>query len=265
MSRALRRWCCSVCACGGAKGVDDAGTGGGSTSLGGGTAAGGGASTGGGGGSATGGGASVGGGNENDAGPVDGGGVGGGMAPVTPQWVLPAAGLTANQLAVLVNTNDLLSVQVADRYMSVAAHSAREPRRPHVSHRCRDGASLISRRRRRPSTRRLDGGIQALALTWTNPYRVDCMSVTTAFAAGYDAGAFCSTPCNATLALPTYDSTSHTPYTDFGILPTMMIAANDAGNAYALIDRGVAADGTLPLGEGYFVPHHRHRAQRSLA
>jgi uncharacterized protein (TIGR03790 family) len=78
------------------------------------------------------------------------------------------------------------------------------------------------------------------------------MSVTTAFAAGYDT-AFCSTPCSTTRALPTFNSSSHRPYSDHGVLPAMMLAAADAGQARALIDRGIASDGTVPSGEAYFV------------
>jgi uncharacterized protein (TIGR03790 family) len=103
---------------------------------------------------------------------------------------------------------------------------------------------------------RLDGGLQALALTWTSPYRVDCMSVTSAFALGFDAGAYCNTTspfaCAATASVPTYNSRSHRLATDFGVLPAMMIASRDAGAAVALIDRGVASDGTNPVGDGYF-------------
>jgi hypothetical protein len=78
---------------------------------------------------------------------------------------------------------------------------------------------------------------------------------------GFDAG-FCSTPCNATTALPTYDDegrpdagfSAHQPWEQFHVRPTMMLAtgAGDAGAALALIDRGVASDGTAPTGRGYF-------------
>ena len=94
--------------------------------------------------------------------------------------------------------------------------------------------------------------IQAYALAWTLPYRVNCMSITTAFAAGYDE-AFCAKGCKATRSSPYFDSDSRTPYTDFGWRPAMLLAGTDFVNVKKLIDRGVAADGTDPRGTGYLV------------
>jgi hypothetical protein len=43
-------------------------------------------------------------------------------------------------------------------------------------------------------TARTPANIQAYALTWAAPYRVECMSITTAFATGFDKQ-FCSRDC----------------------------------------------------------------------
>lgn len=194
-----------------------------------------------------------------DAGPthtdagVDGGlDAGVDAGPPDPRWVLPPAGLTAAELGVLVNLNDPLSVAVANRY--VQTRGIPPDHRIELSFPVTPVMSVADFTAAKALVdARLDGGIQALALTWTSPYRVDCMSVTTAFAIGYDAGAFCSTPCAPTSAVPTFDARSHRLRDDFGILPTMMLAAVDAGEAFALIDRGLASDGTLPGGEGFLV------------
>ena len=169
-----------------------------------------------------------------------------------PRWVLPPAGLQASELGRLVNTNDPLSVTLADRYMQARGIPLEHrielsfPVTPVMS-----VADFVAAKALVDA--RLDGGIQALALTWTSPYRVDCMSVTTAFAITYDAGAFCSTPCAATRPVPTFDVRSHRLRDDFGVLPTMMIAASDAGYGLDLIARGVASDRTNPPGHGWFV------------
>src|SRR5581483_352096 len=225
-------------ACGAAPMQTDGGSGGGSA---GGSAAGGGSA---GGGSA--GGGSMGGGDAGapDAGAPDAG--------ITPQWVLPPAGLRGEQLGVLANTNDAVSMAVADRYMS-ARHI---PPGNRVDLTFPTGAVLSAAdftAAKAVVDARLDGGIQALALAWTNPYRVDCMSVTSAFALGFDAGAYCSTqgsPCAATAPVPTFDAQSHAPFTDFGIRPVMMLATADGGTAF--VDRGLASDGTNPPGDGWF-------------
>lgn len=186
-------------------------------------------------------------GEDVDAGPPDAG-------RARPQWLLPPAGVTASQLGVVVNTSDPLSVAVADRYMQARGIPAEH--RIEVSFPVTGVMTVDNFTAAKAIVdARLDGGIQALALTWTNPYRVTCMSVTAAFAMGFDAG-HCSTqgaPCAPTALVPTFDSRSHRLWDDYRILPTMMLAAADAGDAFALISRGVASDGTNPGGEGWFV------------
>ena len=99
---------------------------------------------------------------------------------------------------------------------------------------------------------RVPPSVQAYALAWTRPYRVNCMSITTAFAAGYDE-AFCANGCKATRSSPYYDSDSRLPQADFGWRPAMLLAGAGFADVKALIDRGVASDGTHPRGTGYLV------------
>lgn len=183
-------------------------------------------------------------------GDTDSVGAGGGLAP---QWVLAPTGITANQLAVLVNSQDPQSVAVA------AAYQQRRGLPPeNVIALSFPVAAVMSvsdfQMARATVAARMDGGIQAFALSWTIPYRVDCMSAVTAFATlSFDAGAYCSTPCATTATVTSYNSESHRPWDDHRIRPTMMLAAGDAGAALALIDRGVAADDTFPTGDVYLV------------
>jgi len=101
----------------------------------------------------------------------------------------------------------------------------------------------------------LPSSVQGLVISWTTPYRVDCMSVTSAFSLGYDKK-YCNTTggaCGATAQVAYFDSDSTAPFTDYGIRPSMMLAAKDATNAKALVDRGVSADDTFPTGNGFLV------------
>ena len=94
--------------------------------------------------------------------------------------------------------------------------------------------------------------VQAYALAWTQPYRVDCMSITTAFAAGFDP-AFCSKPCSPTKPSAYFNSNTRQPYDDYKLRPTMMLAGLNFEQVKRLVDRGVASDGTFPRGIGYLV------------
>jgi uncharacterized protein (TIGR03790 family) len=99
----------------------------------------------------------------------------------------------------------------------------------------------------------LPASIEALALTWTQPYAVACLSIGIAFAVDDDEERFCSTPCQATDFLGTFNDEGHTPFTTHGVRPTMMLAANNLDEANALIARGIASDATAPVGRGFLV------------
>jgi uncharacterized protein (TIGR03790 family) len=178
---------------------------------------------------------------------------------VVPQWVADP-GLTAAQLGVLVNEADPVSVRVAEAYVQ-----ARQIPPQNVVRLSFDAGdvlplSVFAPLKQQADDQALDAGVQAWAITWTTPYRVDCMSIGTAFAAGFDAG-FCggSNGCSATPQLPTFDDegdltrSARRPFDSWGVRPTMMLATGaDAGTALALIARGISADDTNPGGDGYF-------------
>lgn len=99
---------------------------------------------------------------------------------------------------------------------------------------------------------KVDESVQAYALTWIKPYKVDCMSITTAFASGFDEG-FCATGCKPTKHSPYYNSSTSAPRVAYGIRPAMIVADVTFEEAKALIDRGVRSDGSRPDGAAYLV------------
>ncbi len=94
--------------------------------------------------------------------------------------------------------------------------------------------------------------IQFYALAWSQPFRAGCMSMTSAFAFGYDE-AYCAKGCNSTRQSAYFNSATRRPYHDLGIRPTMMLAGSSVEQVRNMIDRGVAADATYPKGTAYLV------------
>jgi len=155
-------------------------------------------------------------------------------------------------LGVIVNDADPSSRRIAEYYINRrlipvgnVIHTSFEP-----------GASVM-----RPEDfqvlkqevdRQTPAAVQAYALTWTQPYRVGCMSITTAFAAGFDAD-FCALGCKPTRRSPYFNSRSRRPYTDFGWRPAIMLAGTQVGDVEALIERGVEADASNPPGTAYLL------------
>jgi uncharacterized protein (TIGR03790 family) len=163
----------------------------------------------------------------------------------------PPDGITAKNLALVINENDPLSVQIGEYYQQrrgVPPENVvrvRLPLAPAVrpSEFTRAWSQVQAKA---PSY------VQALAVAWSQPYRVDCMSITSAFAYGYDQR-LCVTGCQPTPVSAYFDSPSRMPYKQLGIRPAMLLAARSIDEARALIDRGVAADGSAPRGTAYLL------------
>jgi uncharacterized protein (TIGR03790 family) len=85
---------------------------------------------------------------------------------------------------------------------------------------------------------------QALALAWTQPYAVACNSLSGALALGFDAQ-LCANSCAPSRASSYANAGTSRPYTRYRMRLSMHLAGASVADAQALIDRGVAADGSL--------------------
>lgn len=78
------------------------------------------------------------------------------------------------------------------------------------------------------------------------------MSITTAFAAGFDSS-FCAKGCQPTQASPYFNSSAAKPYDRFRWRPTMLLTGHDVTETQALIEQGINADYSHPNGAAYLV------------
>ena len=174
-------------------------------------------------------------------------GLAAGLAPATA-----GAALTPSQVAVVVNIADPKSVEIAEYY----ARRRNIPKDNVVFVTLPVGRGDITRQEFESAKAELDAHIpaevQAMALAWTTPFRVDCLSITTAFAFGFDP-AFCARGCRPTKPSPYFNSDSAAPYRDLELRPAMLLAGARVADVRALIDRGVASDGTFPAGTAYLL------------
>ena len=106
--------------------------------------------------------------------------------------------------------------------------------------------------------------VQFYALAWRNTFRVGCMSITSAFAFGFDER-YCAKGCKVTAPSPYFNVKNSEPFDDFKIRPAMMLAGSSIEQVYAMIDRGVRSDGKYPDGTAYLLSttdkHRNARAQ----
>jgi uncharacterized protein (TIGR03790 family) len=162
-----------------------------------------------------------------------------------------AEGLSPERLGVVYNINDASSTRIAQYY----ADRRHIPLSNLVGLPIPDRA-VIGReklqRLRDTLLQRLPSSVQSLILIWSRPYAVECMSITTAFAAGYQPG-FCEPGCARTTLSPLYDTHGWLPADTTGWLPAMLLPSRDEALARALIDRGIQSDGAHGGGTAYLI------------
>jgi len=162
-----------------------------------------------------------------------------------------AESLTPDRLGVVYNSADPASGRVAAYYAARRGVPAANliglpvPDRPVI------GRSELAQLRH-ALLDRLSSSVQSLLLVWSQPYAVECMSITTAMAAGYQAG-FCEPGCGRTTINPLFDTQGWLPADTTGWLPAMLLPSADEKLARAVIDRGIRADGSRPPGIVYLM------------
>ena len=164
----------------------------------------------------------------------------------------PVNALDRHSLAIIINTADPLSVKIAEYYAQQRHITFQNLIRVSFV----PGSPVMSRtefkRIKDLVDRQTMPHVQAYALTWIAPYRVECMSMTSAFAFGFDQD-FCAEKCQPTRVNPYFDAPSGTLHGGYSIKPTMVLSAESFDYAKQLIDRGIAADGLFPEGTAYLL------------
>jgi len=168
------------------------------------------------------------------------------------QIILPSTKINAEELGVIYLEGNQESEAIARYYQS----QRNIPEKNVIGIQLSNKNTKISAKEFIPLKQKLDqilpNNIQALALTWAQPYQVGCMSMTSAFAFGYDEE-HCAQSCETTKPNSYHNSKTIAPYTEYAIRPTMMLAAQNLESAKALIDRGVSSDYTRPFGKVYLL------------
>lgn len=177
---------------------------------------------------------------------------------------VPVKALATEQLAVIVNDSDPQSVSVAKYYQA----KRKIPATNIIHVQFKAGGKQLTQEEFKAVKDLVDAitpkNIQAYALSWTFPFRVDCMSITTAFAKGFDPK-FCAKGCKTTASNPYFANFSEQPFTDFKWRPTMMLAGENVEQVKMLIDRGVEADFSEPQGSAYLLKtSDQARSSRAL-
>ncbi len=174
--------------------------------------------------------------------------------PGAPTLVLPRLAMSPRELAVVVNQDDPDSSQLADAYMRARGIPPENRLTVSLGQRNNVSRTVFGAEYRRLLDQ-LPEGIQGFALMFRQPFSVDCMSVTSAFAFGGFNARYCQGfgQCTSTAKSGYFNVASGTTFDQINIRPAMMLAGQSREDVEALLRRGVAADGSFATGTAYFV------------
>ena len=165
---------------------------------------------------------------------------------------LTRTGLTPEDIAIIINDSDPLSRQVGSYYQR-----ARQIPEVNVIHlRFPPDRTTLTATEFKQLKAKIDRltpeHVQAFAVAWTAPYRVECMSLTSALAFGFDKK-YCADKCEPTAPSPYFNALGSHPFDDYKMRPAMMLAGTSFAQVKDLIDRGIASDHTFPKGQAYLL------------
>jgi uncharacterized protein (TIGR03790 family) len=170
------------------------------------------------------------------------------LAMLSPVHATPVS----QQLVIIVNEADPSSQRIADYYQlkrGIPDAHVIEVSLP-------VGKKSVARKKfeqvYQQVKRKTPAHIQFYALAWSQPYKVGCMSITSAFAFGFDE-AYCAKGCNPTRQSAYFNASTRKPFQELGIRPTMLLAGGSEEQVRDMIDRGVDADASYPKGTAYLV------------
>jgi uncharacterized protein (TIGR03790 family) len=171
-------------------------------------------------------------------------------AQVTPA---PAPGqLRAAQLALVINDDDPLSVEVGEYYRGVREVPAQNVVHVRIPNRPRKLNAEQFRLLKEQIDAKLGPQIQAVLMVWTAPYAVECNSITAAYTLGLDAG-LCQNTCNPSKPSTYFNANAGMPFKDYGMRLSMLLPTESLAQAKALIDRGVTGGFSVPQASAYYL------------
>ncbi|SEQ74913.1 TIGR03790 family protein [Nitrosomonas sp. Nm51] len=166
-------------------------------------------------------------------------------APILHAAVIP------ERIAVIANKNDAESLEIADYYQQKRKIPDENIIRIAFPVTGSMGSHLFNILRKQIYLQTPDH-VQFYVLAWSKPYKVACMSITSAMTFGFDRQ-YCAYDCSPTESSIYFNSDSSSPFDDFKIRPTMMLAGSNIQRTKVVIDNGVQSDGTFPKGTAYLV------------
>lgn len=161
-------------------------------------------------------------------------------------------GLSAAQLAVVVNDDEPNSVELGEYYQKARSIPAANMVHVRIPHRPRKIDAAQFEALKAQIDARLGPDIQAVLMVWTAPYAVECNSLTSAYTLGLDSD-LCAKSCAPSKPSRYFNAPGSKPYTDYQMRISMLLPTDSVEASKALIDRGVLSGFAMPAATAYFL------------
>ncbi len=162
------------------------------------------------------------------------------------------AGLSAQQLAIVINDDEPNSVVIGEYYKQARSIPEKNIVHVHIPNSPHRLTALAFEQLRQQIEAQLHPEIQAILMLWTAPYAVECNSITSALSLGYDAEQ-CKKTCAAGKPSRYYNSSASLPFTELGLRLAMLLPTDSVNQAKALIDRGGMSSFALRPASAYLL------------
>jgi len=176
------------------------------------------------------------------------------LYPTAPEIELPEYGIHHKNIGLLVKKNDPLSMQTAEIYQKERGIPTENIFYLDLPDEANISPEKFNQLHQK-LTQKAGDRIQAFVATWQAPYRVNCMSITSALAFGYDKH-WCQASQKKCLPTPNstyFNANIDTPWSTLKIRPSMLLTGKDISEISSLIQRGVESDATRPKANAYLI------------
>ena len=160
--------------------------------------------------------------------------------------------ITANNVAVIVNVNDVNSVAIGDYYIN----ARNIPKKNLIAVDITSGIAALNESEFKALHEKIFSNIgddiEVIVLAWTRPYAVNCNAITAAITLGYQAKQ-CEDSCAVGIKNPYFNSKSRNPKKDFNMRLSILLPTDSIEVAKNIIDKGVLSSFKLNESTAYFL------------
>lgn len=166
--------------------------------------------------------------------------------------MLTSSTITADNVAVIVNSQDANSLEIGDYYINARNIPKKNLITVDIAPSVANLSEAQFKTLREQIYANIGDEIEVIVLAWTRPYAVNCNAITAAVTLGYQAKQ-CADTCGAGTNNPYFNSKSRHPQKDLNMRLSILLPTDSIEMAKKLIDKSVLSSFILNESTAYFL------------